>query len=128
MSSMVGSLVRPKYALAALAAVSVAGAADVGEFLAARPQLFTEAPGRAAGSVLGLAIWIGLLGLALRRMSTDETRSLRRATLALAALNALGNVGLTFIHFKAGVGGWRPVTSGLLGLASLALALLARPE
>jgi hypothetical protein len=126
MASVVATLTRPRYALAILAAVSAAGTADVGEFLAARPQLFNTAPGRAAGSVLGLAIWGALLGLALRRFARDDQNWMRTGTLGLAALNALGNVGLAAIHFKAGVGGWRPLASGILGVASLALALLAR--
>lgn len=119
---------RPRTAFAALAAVSTAGAVDVGQFLAARPQLFSSAPGRAMGSVLGLAIWVSLAGLALRRISRDDKPMLRAATLGLATLNALGNVGLTYIHFRAGVGGWRPLVGGVLGVAALALALLSREE
>jgi hypothetical protein len=117
---------RPRAALAALAAVSAAGAADVAEFLANRPQLFNTAPGRAAGSVLGLTIWLSLAGLALRRIRGDERASVRGVTLALAAVNALGNLGLTFIHLRAGVGGWRPLAGGVLGVAALAFALLGR--
>lgn len=123
---MTAVLTRSKSALTALAAVSAAGTADVAEFLARRPQLFSSAPGRAAGSVLGLTIWMALAGLALRRMRADDQGSLRAATLGLAAINALGNVGLTFIHFKAGVGGWRPLASGVLGVAALTFALLAK--
>ena len=126
MLPMVAALARPKVALTALAAVSALGAADVGEFLATRTQLVGTAPGRAAGSVLGLTIWLGLVALAVRRMRRDDKASLRAATLGLAAVNALGNAGLTFIHFKAGVGGWRPLLGGVLGLSSLLLALLAR--
>ena len=123
---MIAALARPKSALWALAAVSAAGTADVGEFLLSRPQLFSTAPGRAAGSVLGLTIWIGLFGLALRRMRSGDERALWAATLGLAAINAAGNVGLTLIHFKAGVGGWRPIASGLLGAAALLAALVAK--
>jgi hypothetical protein len=35
---------------------------------------------------------------------------------------AVGNVGLTFIHLKAGVGGVRPIVGGVLGVLALVLA------
>jgi hypothetical protein len=126
MESMTAVLTRSRSALVALAAVSAAGTADVADFLARRPQLFSTAPGRAAGSVLGLTIWMALAGVALRRMQAGDQGSLRAATLGLAAVNALGNLGLTFIHVKAGVGGWRPLAGGLLGIAALTFAFLAR--
>src|SRR5689334_17273122 len=50
--------------LLGLIAVSLAGTADVAEFLASRPAMFTDAPGRVAGSVVGLAFWVALLGVA----------------------------------------------------------------
>src|SRR6267378_4369259 len=86
--------------LLALVGVSLAGAADVAEFLVTRSAMFTDAPGRAAGSALGLALWLGLLGA--------------------------GNLGLTAIHLKAGVGGLRPALGGLLGILALILALASR--
>ena len=36
---------------------------------------------------------------------------------------AAGSVGLTAIHLKAGVGGVRPIVSGVLGVLALVLAL-----
>jgi hypothetical protein len=108
--------------LLGLIGVSVAGAADVAEFLVTRAAMFTEAPGRAAGSAVGLAFWLGLLGVATLRYVRGERPGLRAATLGLAALVAAGNVGLTAIHLKAGVGGLRPTVGGFLGILALILA------
>lgn len=107
-------------------AVSLAGAGDVGEFLATRMSMFADAPGRAAGSVLGLAFWLALLGVSSRRYLAGDRPATRRLTLALAGLVATGNVGLTLIHLKAGIGGWRPMLGGGLGIAALLLALATR--
>jgi hypothetical protein len=105
--------------------VSLAGTADVAEFLATRSAMFTNAPGRAAGSVIGLAAWAGLLGVASMRYARGERRGARAATLGLAGLVAAGNVGLTAIHVKAGVGGLRPIVGGVLGLLALVLAIVS---
>jgi hypothetical protein len=56
------------------------------------------------------------------RYSQGERRGARAATLGLAGLVAAGNVGLTAIHLKAGVGGVRPIVGGVLGLLALAVA------
>ena len=85
--------------------------------------MFTDAPGRAAGSVIGLVAWVALLGVATLRYARGERRGARAATLGLAALVAAGNVGLTAIHLKAGVGGVRPIVGGVLGVLALVLAL-----
>src|SRR6267378_6193 len=111
-----------KGALAALIGVSLAGMADVAEFLATRGAMFTDAPGRAAGSVLGLVAWAALLGVATLRYARGERRGARAATLGLAGLVAVGNVGLTVIHLRAGVGGVRPIVGGVLGALALVLA------
>ena len=111
-----------KGALIALIGVSLAGTADVAEFLATRSAMFTDAPGRAAGSVLGLVAWAALLGVATLRYARGERRGARAATLGLAGLVAAGNVGLTAIHLKAGVEGLRPIVGGVLGVLALALA------
>jgi hypothetical protein len=108
--------------------VSLAGSADVGEFLATRSAMFTDAPGRAAGSLLGLLFWLALLLVGSRRYISGDTTGSRRATLLLAGLLAVGNVGLTLIHLKAGIGGLRPMLGGGLGVAALVLALAARGE
>ena len=110
-------------ALAALIGVSLAGTADVAEFLATRSTMFTDAPGRAAGSVVGLVAWAALLGVATARYARGERRGWRATTIGLAGLVAAGNVGLTAIHLKAGVGGVRPIVGGVLGVLALVLAL-----
>jgi hypothetical protein len=108
--------------------VSLAGAADVAVFLATRAAMFTDAPGRAAGSAVGLALWLGLLGVATLRYVRGERPGSRAATVGLAGLVAAGNVGLTAIHLKAGVGGVRPIVGAVLGVFALALALTSRAE
>lgn len=109
--------------LTALPAVSVAGIADVGEFIATRTGLFTTAPGRAGGSVLGLALWAALAATTANRLRGAGGSRSRWATVGLAAITAIGNVGLTAIHVKAGVGSARTIASGVLGVAALVLAL-----
>lgn len=110
-------------ALGALIGVSLAGTVDVAEFLATRSAMFTDAPGRAAGSVVGLIAWAALFALATMRYARGERRGVRAATLGLAGLVAAGNIGLTAIHLKAGVGGLRPIIGGVLGGLALVLAL-----
>lgn len=112
----------------ALIGVSLAGAADVAEFLATRSAMFTDAPGRAAGSAAGLVLWLGLLVVATVRYLRGERPGSRAVTIGLAGLVAVGNVGLTAIHLKAGVGGFRPAVGGLLGVLALALALVSRAQ
>jgi hypothetical protein len=121
----VTAVARPtsKAALVALIGVSLLGTADVAEFLVTRSTMFTDAPGRAAGSVLGLVAWAALLGVATLRYARGERRGARTATIGLAGLVAAGSVGLTAIHLKAGVGGVRPIVSGVLGVLALVLAL-----
>jgi len=109
-------------ALVALIGVSLAGTADVAEFLATRGTMFTDAPGRAAGSAIGLVAWAALLGVATMRYARGEQRGWRAATLGLAGLVAAGNLGLAAIHLKAGVGGIRPMVGGVLGVLALVLA------
>ena len=88
--------------------------------------MFTDAPGRAAGSVVGLVLWLGLLGVATMRYVRVERPGSRAVTIGLAGVVAAGNVGLTAIHLKAGVGGFRPAVGGVLGVLALALALRSR--
>lgn len=115
-------------ALLALVGVSLAGTADVAEFLATRTAIFADAPSRAAGSVVGLALWVALLGVATARYLRGERRGARSATIGLAGLLAVGNVGLTAIHLKAGIGGLRPVLGGVLGILALMLAVVSRNQ
>jgi hypothetical protein len=119
---------REKWSGLALIGVSLAGAADVAEFLVTRATMFTDAPGRAAGSVIGLVLWLGLLGVASAPYLRGERPGSRAVTIGLAGLVAAGNVGLTAIHLKAGVGGWRPAVGGVLGILALMLALAGRAE
>jgi len=84
--------------------------------------MFTQAPGRAAGSVVGLALWLGLLGVSSARYARGERPGFRAITVGLAGLVAAGNVGLAAIHLKAGIGGMRPTLGGVLGILALALA------
>jgi hypothetical protein len=114
-------------ALVALIGVSLAGTADVAQFLATRSSMFTDAPGRAAGSVVGLVAWAALLGVATLRYAQGERRGGRAATMGLAGLVAAGNLGLMTIHLKAGVGGMRPIVGGVLGVLALVLALAPTP-
>ena len=109
--------------LLALIGVSLAGTADVAEFLMTRISVFTEAPSRAAGSVAGVLLWLGLLALSSVRYARGDRPGSRTATVALAGLVAAGNVGLTAIHLKAGVGGLRPALGGVLGVLALILAI-----
>jgi hypothetical protein len=108
--------------------VSVAGTVDVAEFLATRSSMFTDAPSRAAGSVVGLVAWAALLGVAGLRYTRGERRGARAATIGLAGLVAAGNVGLTAIHLKAGVGGMRPMIGGVLGVLALILAVITNKD
>jgi hypothetical protein len=114
--------------LVALIGVSLAGAADVAEFLVTRSTMFTDAPSRAAGSAVGLALWLGLIGVATLRYLRGERSGSRAVTIGLAGLVAAGNVGLTAIHLKAGVGGLRPAVGGVLGILALMLALASRAQ
>jgi hypothetical protein len=117
------SIGRPNGLLVALIGVSLAGTADVAEFLVTRAAMFTNAPSRAAGSAVGLALWLGLLGVAILRYVRGERPGSRAVAVGLAGLVAAGNVGLTAIHFKAGVSGLRPAVGGALGILALVLAL-----
>jgi hypothetical protein len=115
-----------KTSLLTLIGVSVAGTVDVAEFLATRTAMFTDAPGRAAGAVVGLALWVALLGIATTRYVRGERRGASAATLGLAGLVAAGNVGLTAVHLKVGAGGVRPLVGGVLGILALVLAVASR--
>ncbi|MFN2463933.1 MAG: hypothetical protein ABR573_08550 [Candidatus Dormibacteria bacterium] len=112
--------------LGALVLVSLLGAVDVGAFIATSPSVALKNGGRAGGSLGGLAIWLLLLAVSGRRFAAEDRTALVRASLALGSLAALGGVGLAVIHQLAGVGGWRTIGGGVLGVAALALAIAAR--
>lgn len=65
------------------------------------------------------------MGLATARYASGDRR-LIKPTIGIAGLVAAGNVGLTFIHLKAGVAGWRPIAGGIAGVLALILALASR--
>ena len=116
--------------LGSLTLVALLGAADVAAFIAASPSVALKNGGRAGGSIGGLAVWLLLLGISGRRaMGAEEPRNLATVTVAVAALAGIGGVGLAVIHQLAGVGGWRTIGGGILGVAAFGLALAAhRPS
>ncbi|MGH7902503.1 MAG: hypothetical protein ACREPA_00055 [Candidatus Dormibacteraceae bacterium] len=94
-------------------AAALAGAADTGLFLSRRPRLFREHPGRAAGAVAGLGVWLGLAASSARDTDTAGPR-----TVGLASLAALGSGALLASHLRHGVANGRIlVGAGLAGLA-----------
>ncbi|HZU18848.1 MAG TPA: hypothetical protein VFD01_19900 [Candidatus Dormibacteraeota bacterium] len=96
---------------------AVAGAADTAAFLGRRRHLFAEAPGRAAGTVLGLGLWTGLA------VSAAVEPRPGRPTLALASAVAAANALLLAAHLRAGV--VRPRAFLGAGLAAIALGGVA---
>jgi len=105
--------------------VSALSALDIGEFLATNGSMFRAAPGRAAGSVLGLVLWLALAGLSGATAAGHGSTQLSRTILPLSGLLAVGSLGLVAVHAAARVGGLRPVVGGVLGLTALGLAWLA---
>jgi hypothetical protein len=112
--------------LAILSAAALVGAADAGLFIATDPQTALKTPGRAAGSLAGLAVWILLLAVSGRRWRGGDNRRLAAAGLGLSLLAALDGVGLAAVHAMARVGGARTLVGGAAGLTALGLALSAR--
>ena len=112
--------------LSALVVVALLGAADVGAFIASSPGVALKNGGRASGSLGGLAVWLLLIGASGRRVVTDDRQAMATVTLVLAALAALGGVGLAVVHQLANVGGWRTIGGAVLGLTALGLAVAAR--
>lgn len=99
-------------------AAALAGAADTGAFLAQRPALFRDKPGRAASSMLGLALWLGLAASSARDSDTAGPR-----TVGLASAVALGSSTLLWMHLRHHISGPRVFMSA--GLAGLALGAAA---
>ena len=93
---------------------ALAGAADTALFLARRPALFREAPGRAAGSLVFLAGWLGLAAAA-------RTREPGRAAPALAGALLAGNAAMLAVHLRHRIASPRV----FLGTALSAVALAA---
>ncbi|MGH7642669.1 MAG: hypothetical protein ACRENX_06585 [Candidatus Dormibacteria bacterium] len=108
-----------------LVAVSTIGTLDIAQFLASNSGMFSSAPSRAAGSVLGLICWVGLTALAGLAAIGHRPSWLRHSLLALAVLVAVGSLGLTAIHAAAHVGGLRPALGGVISLIALGLTVVA---
>lgn len=79
---------------------AIGGAADTAIFLARRPGLFREAPGRAGGSVAFLAAWGALAALAARDAQTGRKSV---PTIALSQLLLAGNVAMLAVHLRSRV-------------------------
>jgi hypothetical protein len=108
-----------------LTGISILGSGDIAQFLASNRAMFTSAPGRAAGSVLGLLLWLLLTWLAGKAASGHRSAALDRGTVAVAGVVAVGSVGLAGIHAAVHVGGLRPALGGVLGVAAVGLAIAA---
>jgi hypothetical protein len=75
---------------------ALAGAADTATFLIGRPTLIRENPGRAAGSLALLGLWV----VAARQSASPASRASKIAT---AAALAAANAGLLAAHLRARV-------------------------
>ena len=109
----------------ALLAISLAGGLDVAQFLATNRSMFSAAPDRAAGSVLGLLLWLMLAAVAGRGTTALSSPRLARGTVAVAGIVAAGSLGLAAVHAAAHVGGLRPALGAILGVAALGIAFAA---
>jgi hypothetical protein len=101
---------------------ALAGAADTASFLATRRQLFRNAPQRALGSVAVLGLW---LALAASSKSDRGGRSSGR-TIALASLNAAGQLAMLGVHLRHRIAGPRVWLGAALGSAALGGAVTSR--
>lgn len=102
-------------------AAAFAGAADTGAFLARRTTLFRDAPGRAAGSVAALGLWLAVA--ASSRADGDKTSA---RTLGLASANAAGQLAMLGVHLRHGIAGPRVWLGAVLGSTALAGAVASR--
>lgn len=101
-----------------IVAAALAGALDTGAFVARRPRLIVDHPGRWAGSLTGLGLWLALAASSSRDRDTAGPR-----TVGLAAAVAAGNAGLLATHLRHGVASPRVFMGA--GLATLALGVAA---
>jgi hypothetical protein len=96
-----------------LAAVGWLGAADIAHFVwIRRRSLFRQSPGRAAGSIAGLGMWLAMGGAASAAPRSGSTRVLARAC-------GLGNLILYAVHLRVGKGRLRALPGAVLGAAAL---------
>lgn len=103
------------------ARVAIAGAADTAVFLAQRPQLFREAPGRAAGSVASGALWVALAASSTAQRSRPGT-----TTIALAAAVATANAAMLAVHLRHRIASPRVFAGAALSAVALADVLRRR--
>jgi hypothetical protein len=102
---------------------ALAGAADTGSFLATRPRLFREAPGRARGSLGVLGLWLALAASAQRDAQRGGAGPV---TLGLASLNAAGQGAMLAVHLRHRIAGPRVWLGAGLGAAALLGAVASR--
>jgi hypothetical protein len=95
---------------------AVAGTADTALFLLRRPALFRSAPGRAAGSVAFLALWMTLATRAAREGDGRPASS----TLALSGTVFAGNLAMLAVHVRHRVAGPRVFVGAVLSGVALA--------
>lgn len=102
----------------ALLIVAVAGAGELAQFDVSSWGSLSVHPGRLGGAVLGLLLWVVLLGGAARRLVSPRLPG--RALRWVAVVVALGSIALVPVHLAADAGGWRPAGAALAVLALLA--------
>lgn len=99
-----------------LPAIAALGALDVAAFLWERRRtMFREAPGRAGGSLGGLALWTALAVSGAAAPGRLPTRS-------LAWICGVSNLALYGVHLKIGKGRVRGLPGAVLGVAAVAAA------
>ena len=94
------------------------GAVDTTEFLARRPRLFRDKPGRAGGSVAFLLLWVLLAGAALR-----SGTGARRTSRGVAAVLAAGNAAMLGVHLKHRIASPRVFVAAVLSVVCLSREL-----
>lgn len=106
-------------ALTTTAALS--GATDTIVFLAQRPRLFRDAPGRALGSAAFAGAW-----LALAAASAIERPRPGATTVVLAGTVAAGNAAMLAIHLRHRIASPRVFAGAALSAVALADVLRRR--
>ncbi len=99
---------------------AVAGTLDIAIFLAQRPQLFKEAPGRAVGSAAFGALWLTLA----TRTALEETPT--TPTVAIAGAVAAGNAAMLAVHLRHRIVSPRVFAGAALSAVALADVLRRR--
>lgn len=99
---------------------AVAGTLDIAVFLAQKPQLFTEARGRAIGSAAFGALWLTLAV----RSAMEETPT--TPTVAIAGAIAAGNAVMLTVHLRHRIVSPRVFAGAALSAVALADVLRRR--